>query len=215
MDARDELKRYLAGKSILIVGGGPGASYRQSSWYGKFDVIVRCNNYRKACEARTDIFVSYLGENIKKTKDELISDGVQFVVCNCPNVDMTQNLKLSQGQRKDFSWIYEFRKGWWFCPAVSLTKEELIAQVDLIGGHMPTVGLSAILFFQQFRSPVDIIGFDCFESGLHDLNRKWDRSGRHNAQKEKRLLIELENNGRIVWHAKGKLALAEGTNHGR
>jgi len=204
MDARDALKIYLAGKSILIVGGGPGAACYQSRWYNKFDIIVRLNNYQKSCEGRTDIFFSYFGKNIKKNKEELIADGVKFAVCSCPNADMNKDLNKSPGQRKDFRWIYEFRKDWWFCPVVGLTKEELVAQVNLIDGYMPTVGLSAILFFEQFCSPVNIIGFDCFESGLHDLNKKWDRSGRHNPQKEKQLLNKLEKSSKIIWHAKGQ-----------
>jgi len=204
MDARDELKKYLIGKTILIVGGGPGAACCSSCWYSKFDIIVRCNNYQKSCNARTDIFVSYFGENITKSKEELIADGVKFAVCNCPNADMSEELNKSPGQQKDFHWIYEFRKDWWFCPVVGLTKEELVTQVGLLDGYMPSVGLSAVLFFEQFCSPVNIIGFDCFESGLHDLNKKWDRSGEHNPQREKQLLKKLEQSGKLIWHAKGK-----------
>jgi len=100
----------------------------------------------------------------------------------------------------DYRWIYDLRKDWWFCPVVSLTEDELTEQVGQLGGFMPTVGLSAILFFKKYSKPVNIIGFDCFESGMHNLNEAWDKSGNHATEKERIILGLLAQREDIVWN---------------
>jgi len=90
----DKLKNYIKNKKLLIVGGSPSASNKSKQWYDSFDIIVRLNNYKKINSDRTDIFFSfYFGRNIKKTKEELINDGVKFLINKCPNLDMTKIFK--------------------------------------------------------------------------------------------------------------------------
>jgi len=198
MNQRNKLIDYIKNKKVLIVGGAPSASKKSKEWYGSFDVIVRCNNYKKINSDRTDIFFSYFGRNITKTKEELLEDGVKFLINKCPNLNMEEDFKNYDIQDKDYRWIYNLRKNWWFCPLISLKKEELINQIELLGGFMPTVGLSAILFFLQYCNPT-IIGFDCFESGIHNLDEEWDASGNHATGKEKNILTYLNQKKDILW----------------
>ena len=200
MNILNDLKTYILGKKILIVGGAPSASKKSRDWYDSFDIIVRCNNYKKVNSDRTDIFFSYFGRNIKKTEEELRADGVKFLVNKCPNSDMTGKFESFEIQDKDYRWIYDLRKDWWFKPLVSLTESELISQIEMLGGFMPTVGLSAVLFFTKYSKPVNIIGFDCFESGKHNLDEAWDGSGKHAPIKEKLLLTYLAQQKEIIWN---------------
>jgi len=198
MNELDQLKEYIKGKRLLIVGGAPSASNQPEEWYSSFDIIVRCNNYKKINSYRTDIFFSYFGRNIKKTKEELSSDGVKFLINKCPNNDMTEKCAKYNINMADYRWIYDLRKDWWFCPLVIFTEEELINQIELLGGYMPTVGLSATLFLKQFTKPT-IIGFDCFESNIHNLSEPWDKSGNHAIAKEKLILTHLAQHKDITW----------------
>jgi len=199
MTNKEQLINFITNKKILIVGGAPSASKKSKNWYDSFDVIVRLNNYKKATDSKTDIFFSYFGRNIKKTKEELLKDGVKFLINKYPNKDLSKELKNSNIDDKDYRWVYNLRKDWWFCTLISLTKEELLYQIELLGGYMPTVGLSAILFFLQFKNPITIIGFDCFESGKHNLDEDWDYSGNHATSKEKSLLTYFQQRKFLTW----------------
>lgn len=198
MTNREQLIEFIKDKKVLIVGGAPSASKKNKTWYEKFDVIVRLNNYKKVNDAKTDIFFSYFGRNIKKTEEELLEDGVKFLINKCPNADMSKELKKCDIQDKDYRWIYDLRKDWWFCPLISLTEADLLTQIDLLGGFMPSVGLSAILFFKQYTK-LTIIGFDCFKSGIHNLDEKWDGSGNHAPNKEANILNYLKQRKEIIW----------------
>lgn len=200
MSEIEKLIQYIEGKTILIVGGSPSASNKEKKWYDTFDIIVRFNNYKKINSDRTDIYFSYFGKNITKQPQELKNDGVKFLINKCPNINMTKDLKGYHIQMADYRWIYDLRKNWWFCPVISLSKEELLGQIKILEGYMPSVGLSAILFFSKYIKPIHIIGFDCFESGIHNLNEKWDGSGNHKPLKEKAVLESLEEEKKIVWH---------------
>jgi len=195
-----QLINYIQNKKLLIVGGGPSASNKLKKWYDSFDIVVRLNNYKMVNSDRTDIYFSYFGRNIKKTKEELLKNGVKFLINKCPNENVTELDANDKIQMHDYRWIYDLRKDWWFKPLISLTKEELLYQIDLLDGYMPTIGLSAILFFIKYIKIIHIIGFDCFQSGIHNLNEKWDGSGGHNIKLEKKCLKILENKGDVIWH---------------
>jgi len=199
MKSIDLLQKYIFNKNILIVGGSPSANNKPQEWYDKFEIIVRMNNYKKANNARTDIYFSYFGRNIKKTPLELMRDGVKFLINKCPNSDMTNSLSQYNVNMADYRWIYDFRQNWWFRPLVSLSEDQLINQIKLLDGYMPTVGFSAILFFLDKVETVTIIGFDCFESKIHNLDERWDGSGNHNPEKEKEELLALKEQGRLIW----------------
>jgi len=197
---KSNLKKYLQNKRILVVGGGPSASNKSREWYNSFDVIVRINNYKKINSDRTDIYFSFFGRSITKTKTELIDDGVRYLINKCPNADMTESLAKYDIDMKDYRWIYKLREYWWFVPVIEFTEADLIEQIEMLDGSMPTSGMSAILFISKFVQQVDIIGFDCFESGVSNLNETWNRTGNHNPAKEKQILTELEQQERIIWN---------------
>lgn len=181
-----EFIEYIRNKSVLIVGNAPDAIKKDKDWYNSFDIIVRMNNYKKANDSKTNIFFSYFGKNVRKTSKELLRDGVRFCINKCPNLDMSNILKGKPIDVKDYRWIYDFRKNWWFCPVVALSEQELLRQIDILDGNMPTTGLAAVLYFLTLPiKSLDIIGFDCFESNIHNLDEMWDRSGNHRLDLEK------------------------------
>jgi len=192
--------KNIKNKKVLIVGGASSASKQPEKWYNSFDIIVRCNNYKKSNNSRTDIFYSYFGRNIKKTPEELKKDGVKFLISKCPNADMSKQLSAYEIDMKDYRWIYKLRENWWFCDLHIMSIEEMLEQISLMGNTMPTTGLSAILFFVKRQCNVNIIGFDCFDTNIHNLNEVWDQSGNHNLKKEKEIISNLTKNKLINWN---------------
>ena len=195
-----DILELIKDKNILIVGGSSSASKKSEEWYNSFDVIVRCNNYKKANNSRTDIFYSYFGKNIKKTPEELKQDGVKLLISRCPNADMSEQLSSNKIDMVDYRWIYKLRKDWWFCDLYIMTVDEMLEQINSVGTHMPTTGLSAILFFVKRQCNVEIIGFDCFDTNIHNLNEIWDNSGNHNLSREKEVLTQLDKENKINWN---------------
>ncbi len=193
-----EFLNYITNKSVLIVGGSPDVANKPKEWYDSFDVIVRINNYKMVNSDRCDVFFSYFGRNIKKTPEELLADGVKFCVNKCPNANITELDANDQIQMHDYRWIYELRKHWWFCPLIEISKDELLKQIESLFGYMPTSGMSAVMFFRTYCVPT-IIGFDCFESGLHNVDEKWDSSGGHRPEIEKEYLSFLNEIKVIKW----------------
>jgi hypothetical protein len=189
----------MKGKRVLVVGGGPTAALFPSKEYAAYGVIARINNYQKVNSDRTDIFFSYFGKCIKKTKKELEADGVQWLVCKYPNADMSDALALYDVEDSDFRWVYALRRKWWFGDTISLSCAQLLSYIKLVDGHMPTTGLCAALFLRPFCASLDIVGFDCFQSGVHDLNKPWDKSGGHRPDMERNVLIKLHQLKRIRW----------------
>lgn len=203
MDPRQALKEYIGNGDVLIVGGAPSAAMMDERYYDGFQTIVRFNNYKKSNDAPTDVFFSYFGRNIRKTQKELKDDGVEFLINKYPNEDMTERFKqegFTKIQDTDFRWVYELRKDWWFGTRINLTADELFEQVRLLGGIMPTTGFSCIDFFvRTLHIPVEIIGFDCFKSGIHNLNEPWDMDGGHDPQREEELLEKYHKGGLLEW----------------
>jgi len=200
MTNEEQLYNFINNKRLLIVGGSSDASNKSFEWYESFDVIVRLNNYKSIHNHRTDIFFSYFGKNIKKSPDDLQNDGVKFLINKCPNSDMSKSLQNSFVDMQDYKWIYKLRKNWWFCPLISITEKELLTQIVLLDGYMPTVGLSSVLYFILRMKQINIIGFDCFKSNIHNLNEPWDNSGNHVLEKEELILQTLVKNERIIWN---------------
>ena len=83
--SRQELKPYFKGKSVAIVGSGPGVLTNEIGFVDSHDVVVRVNNYKLSPHAgmRTDVHYSFYGTSIRKTAYELRSDGVYLCMCKC------------------------------------------------------------------------------------------------------------------------------------
>ena len=169
----------LEGRRVVIVGSGPGVLDNDDGFIDGHDVVIRVNNYRLSSEAgfRCDIFYSFFGNSIRKTRDELAHDGVTLCICKCPNAHAIQ----SEWHRRhglmagvDFRWIYAKRAGWWFCDTYLPEPAEFMAVFEMLGGHVPTTGFSAIQFVLGCKpAALHLTGFDFFRSGIHNVTEHW------------------------------------------
>lgn len=176
---RARVRRVFEGKRVAIVGSGPGVLDNAPSFIDSHEVVVRVNNYKLSPETggRTDVYYSYFGDAIRKTADELKRDGVYLCMAKCPDAQfMESDWHAVRGKMRgvDFRYIYRNRADWWFCDTYVPTLDEFRAQFDLLGGHVPTTGFSAILDVLSYdpRS-VYLTGFDFFASGVHNVNERW------------------------------------------
>jgi hypothetical protein len=178
---RERVAGLLEGKSVAIVGSGPGSLDNPRGLVDSYDVVVRVNNYKlfPATGFRTDVFYSFFGQSIKKTVRELKRDGVDLCMCKCPDAKfMESKWHIEQGKPAgvDFRMIYERRKDWWFCDTYVPSVDEFMGHFNLLGGHVPTTGFSAVLDVLSY-SPANVYltGFDFFSSGLHNVNERWTK----------------------------------------
>lgn len=176
---KEFVREFFKGKSVAIVGSGPGVMDNDPGFIDSFDVVVRANNYKLFPETgfRTDAFYSFFGNSIKKKVKELKRDGVHLCMCKCPNAKFMESKwhRLNKKERgTDFRYIYDSRKDWWFCKTYVPTVDEFIEHFDLLGKHIPTTGFSAILDVLKYEpKSVYITGFDFFQSGIHNVNERW------------------------------------------
>ena len=177
---RQHVSKTLEGKSIALVGSGPGVLENRRGFIDSHDVVVRVNNYKIFGEKtgiRTDVFYSFFGNSVKKKSDDLIRDGVKLCMCKCPNgtpVESEWHRLRGKTQGIDFSYIYEARKNWWFCPTYIPTVEEFIGFFKLMGNRVPTTGFYALLDILSYKpKSVYMTGFDFFESKIHNVTEPW------------------------------------------
>jgi hypothetical protein len=171
----------LRGKRIALVGSGPGVLDNAPGFIDSHDVVARVSNYKLTGDVtgrRTDVFCSFFGTSIKKTAQELKRDGVYLCICKCPN---SQPLE-SEWHRKnnmlvgiDYRYIYHRRADWWFCPTFVPTDAEFLNHFEICQKHQPTTGFDALLTILECEpASIYLTGFDFFESGLHNVNEKWE-----------------------------------------
>lgn len=171
-----EVAETFHGKRAAIVGGGPSVLDRGQDFVDSFDVVVRINNYR-AHGHRCDVFYSYFGGAIKNTADDLKRDGVKLCMAKCPDAKPLQSEWHERNNRQngiDFRYIYELRHNFWFCDTFVPDSEHFMRGVNLLNGHIPTTGFSAILDVLACKPAIVFLtGFDFFVSRLHSLNEPW------------------------------------------
>lgn len=214
---RSEVRSRFDGKTVTIVGSGPGCAENEKGRVDSHDVVVRVNNYRLTGRTgkRTDIFYSFFGNSIKKSVDDLKRDGVTLCMCKCPDAHAiesgwhrTHNKMIGV----DFRWIYEKRSAWWFCDTFVPSKEEFLATFDLLGRHIPTTGFAAIIDVLSFNPrSVYLTGFDFFRSGLHNVNEPWREKNNNDPighVPEKELTWLVHNVSRLPITVDAKLAIA-------
>lgn len=176
---RPTVASMLEGKTVAIVGSGPGSLGNPHGLVDSHDVVVRVNNYKlfPATGTRTDVFYSFFGASIKKTAEQLQRDGVKLCMCKCPNAKFMESPWHERNGKTagiDFRWIYERRASWWFCDTYVPTTEEFMAQFDLLGRHVPTTGFAALLDVLAHRpGQIFLTGFDFFTSRIHNVNERW------------------------------------------
>jgi hypothetical protein len=179
---RDAVVQALRGKTVALVGSGPGVLGNPPGLVDSHDVVVRVNNYRlfPATGYRTDIYYSYFGGAIRKTAAELRRDGVKLCIAKCPNDQfMESDWHKRHGKMNgvDFRGIYAARAAWWFCPTYVPTVDEFMANFRLLGGHVPTTGFAALLDVLACEPRhVFLTGFDFFSSGIHNVTDRWKKA---------------------------------------
>lgn len=177
---RSEAAARLEGRTVAVVGSGPGVMTNRRGSIDACEVVVRVNNYKLAGERtgkRTDVFYSYFGSAIRKTAAELKRDGVTMCMSKIPNahaIESEWHRQRGQMVGVDFRAHFERRAGWWFCDTYVPTVDEFLVGFELLGRRMPTTGFAAILDVLSFGpKSVLITGFDFFRSKVHNLNERW------------------------------------------
>lgn len=176
---RPDVRPWFEGKTVAVVGSGPGVLKNGIGYIDGFEVVVRVNNYKLSLMTggRTDVFYSFFGTSIRKTAQELKRDGVTLCMCKCPNAHAIKSDWHEQHRQMigvDYRPHYERRKDWWFCDTYIPTVDEFLVGFDLLGRHIPTTGFAAILDVLSFNpSRVYITGFDFFTSGIHNVDERW------------------------------------------
>lgn len=193
--SRSECASWFEGKSVAIVGSGPGCTQNAEGLVDCYETIVRVNNYRITAGTgkRTDVFYSFFGTSIRKSSKELIRDGVKLCMSKVPNAHAIESAWHRQRGKMigvDFRPHFERRKDWWFCDTYIPTVVEFMVGFDLLGRHMPTTGFAAILDVVSFNPRVVYLtGFDGFRSGIHNVNephrvKNLDDPFRHEPERE-------------------------------
>ena len=149
------------------------------------DIVVRVNNYKTSENAgfRTDVHYSFYGTSIRKTRDDLIYDGVNLCMCKCPNsqpIESEWHVKNKKEIGIDYRYIYKNRNDFWFCDTFIPDDEHFKTYFALLGNHIPTTGFACILdIFQTPYKSLYITGFDFFTSKLHNVDEPWKRGNKH------------------------------------
>ncbi len=169
----------IEGKSVALVGSGPGSLDNPAGFVDSRDVVIRVNNHKCGTGPgfRTDIHYSFYGASIKKTADELKAEGIKACWSRLPDCEFMQSewhRRRGKQMGVDYRPHYERRKDWWFCPTYCCTVQELQDKFDLLGGHMPTTGFSALLDVLSCKPRnVYVTGMDFFQTGIHNVNERW------------------------------------------
>lgn len=177
--SRSDVHSRLEGRSVAIVGSGPGVLENEPGFVDGHDIVIRVNNYKTARPTgyRTDIFYSFFGRSIRKSQEQLISDGVTLCMCKCPNAHAIQ----SEWHRRrgkmlgvDYREHFERRRMWWFCDTYVPSVEDYLVVFDALDQHIPTTGFAAIFeVLQAAPRQVYLTGFDGFSSGIHNVDEPW------------------------------------------
>jgi hypothetical protein len=171
----------LSGKTIALVGSGPGVLDNEPGFIDSHEVVIRVSNYKLVGEVtgkRTDVFYSFFGTSIKKRVEDLKKDGVYLCMCKCPNgqpIESEWHRRNNKMVGVDYRYIYRNRADWWFCPTYVPTNEEFLNFFVLCQQHIPTTGFYALLDILTYSpKSVYMTGFDFFDSGLHNVNEPWE-----------------------------------------
>lgn len=179
---KEYVRGIFKGRSVAIVGSGPSVLDNRPGFIDSHDVVVRISNYKLYEETgtRTDVHYSFYGTSIRKKREELIEDGVYLCMCKCPNskpVDSAWHRQHNKSKGVDYRYIYNERANWWFCPTYVPTDDEFMSHFNLLGGHVPTTGFSAILDVLSYEpESVYLTGFDFFTSKVHNVDESWRKN---------------------------------------
>lgn len=175
----DQVAETFRGKTVAVVGGGPSSLDNRPGFIDGHDVVVRINNYKTGAAQgkRCDVFYSFFGNSIKKPAHELMRDGVRLCMAKCPDAKPIESRWHELNGKivgVDFRYIYEMRRGWWWCDTYVPDVATFIERFELLDRHIPTTGFSAILDVLACAPKCAFLtGFDFFSSGLHNVDENW------------------------------------------
>ena len=175
-----ECRPRFEGRTVAVVGSGPGVLGNPPGLVDGHDVVVRVNNYRLVGEAtgrRCDVFYSFFGSSIRKEAAELRRDGVTLCMSKVPDAHAIE----SEWHRRNGKMIgvdyrphYRRRADWWFCDTYVPTVEEFLVGFEMLGRRQPTSGFAAILAVLGLGPKrVHLTGFDFFRSAVHNVTAPW------------------------------------------
>ena len=173
------VETQLHGRSVALVGSGPGCLDNAEGFIDSHDVVVRVNNYRTSAPTgfRTDVFYLFFGTSIRKTAEELMLDGVTLCMCKVPNaqpIESEWHVRRGKTVGIDFRYVFDRRKDWWFCDTWVPSTEWFRTSFELLGKHIPSTGFTAILdVLAATPRSLYLTGFDFFSSGVHNVTEKW------------------------------------------
>lgn len=173
---RHEARQRFEGRTVAVVGSGPGILGNPDGLVDGHEVVVRVNNYvclNGQTGRRCDIFYSFFGSSIRKTAAELKADGVTLCMSKIPDaqpIESDWHRRNGKMIGVDFRPHFRRRRDWWFCDTYVPTVAEFMVSFDMLGRHMPTSGFAAIIDVLSFDpAHVFLTGFDFFRSGIHNL----------------------------------------------
>lgn len=182
--------QHFKGRRVAVVGSGPTGAQNTEGLIDSYDLVVRVNNYKTKGEKagvaydftknlgkRTDVFYSFFGGSIGKTREELEADGVKLCMSKLPNSKpFHSEWAAANGKEEshDYRAHYRRRKDFWFCPTYVPTDEHFLELFNFLGRHQATTGFSAIWDLVKCEpAELYITGFDFFASRVHNLNETW------------------------------------------
>ena len=201
-----EIQKVIEGKRVIVMGSAPSVLENNGKDIDNYDIVVRVNNFKidgfeKQVGTKLDIYYSFFGTSIEKTNEELKRHKLKFIMCKYPNesfMDHTGGV-AKDGISADFRRTYNVRKYWWEFP-IWIPKMKYFKENFEKLFRVPTTGISAILDILRFNpKSLNITGFDFMTSGIHDTNVRWNKGdGNHDHVRERYLIAELRNKGKIV-----------------
>lgn len=175
----EQASSFIRGRRVVVVGSAPSVLENEPGFIDGHEVVVRVNNWKPGERQgrRCDVFYSFFGGSIRKTVDELVLAGVKLCWCKCPDakpLTSEWHERMCKTAGIDFRYIYKRRAGWWPCDTYIPSADRFLRAYDMLGGHIPTTGFSAILdVLACDPGSVHVTGFDFFTSGLHNVDERW------------------------------------------
>jgi len=191
----ERVRQHFKGKRVALFGSAPTCLDNDGKWIDQFDLIVRISNfkmvgiskgikydYRDKVGSRTDVFYSFFGSSIRKTREELIHDGVKLCMSKLPNskpLESKWHVANNKPEGVDYRPHYRRRQQFWFCPTYVPTDDHFLGCFEFLGKHQSTTGFSAIYDLVKCElAELYISGFTFFkplpgQRILHNINESW------------------------------------------
>jgi hypothetical protein len=210
----DEVASRIRGKTVAVVGSAPSVLNNAPGFVDDHDLVIRINNFKTGERQgfRCDLFYSFFGTSIKKTRKELERAGVSMMMCKLPNskpIESAWHGKSNKPHGIDYRYIYIMRAAWWWCDTFIPDDARFLRKFELLEKHQPTTGFAAILDVLDCKpKSVYLTGFDGFSSGMHNVDEPWreknmDDPIRHRSDLEMKWL--KDNAGRYPMEFDAKL----------